>query len=261
MRDELKTLDRGLRVLTEMAQTREPLGPRELSRRLGIDRSSVQRCLATLKTHGFVRQDPRSRGYQLGYAARALAASIASKEQLVPASEQPMRKLSAVAHETVCLNVRDDCRRILLFQVECDEPLRYALRLGERYSLNSGAASKVLLAFLPEEEFELLRPEIEAEWKRAGSNAPDFQALSQALTKVRRDGYAVTNGETLRGVAGIAAPVFDGRAQLVASVGIYGPQLRLTPSRVKSLVPRVVEAANEISRALGAGVRHLKRIA
>jgi DNA-binding IclR family transcriptional regulator len=261
MRDEVKTLDRGLRVLTEMAQAREPLGARELSRRLGIDRSTVQRCLATFKTHGFVRQDARSRRYELGYAARALAASIAMKEQLVPASEQPMRKLAAFAHETVCLNLRDDRWRVLLFQVECDEPLRYALRLGERYSLFSGAASKVLLAFLPEDELEHLRPGIEAEWQRLTPSTPNWRELEQALVKVRRDGFAVTSGETVRGVAGIAAPVFDGSGQPVASVGIYGPQIRLTTDRIKSLVPHVVETAYEISKALGAGTRRLKRIA
>lgn len=262
MRDELKTLDRGLRVLTEMAQAKQPLGARELSRRLGIDRSTAQRCLATLKTHGFVRQDPRSRAYELGYAARALAASIASKEQLVPASEEPMRKLCAIARETICLTVRDDRWRVLLFQVESEEPLRYAIKFGQRYPLHSGAAGKVLLAFLPGHELEELRPAIESEWKRLTPQTPrNWRELEQALIKVRHDGFAVTQGETVEGVVGIAAPVFDGSRQVVASVGIYGPQLRLSTSRIKALVPHVLTAAREISASLGADVKRLRKIA
>lgn len=240
-------------MLTELAQSKQPLGVRELARRLAIDRSTVQRCLTTLKSRGFVRQDARSRGYELGYASRALAASIATTDDLIAASEGPMRALAAAAGETICLNVREDGWRVLLFQVESDQPLRYSIKLGQRYPLHCGAASKVLVAFLPEEEFAALRGEIDSNWKSLTQATPaSWRQFERALAEIRANGYAVTRGETVAGVVGIAAPVRDASGRVLAALGVYGPEIRLGPTRVRQLIPRVKKAASEISMALGA---------
>jgi DNA-binding IclR family transcriptional regulator len=255
MRDDLKTLERGLRVLTELAQSSEPLGPRELERRLGIARSAVQRGLTTLKAHGYVRQDPVSKSYELGYAARALGETAAAKEQLIQASRERMQRLCALADETVCLNVRDGDSRVAIFQVETERPLRYSIKIGQRYPLYAGAAGKVLLAFLSGEEVARLRAYLERSKGYGGSTPKSWREMERSLADVAARGYAVTYGEAVPEAVGIAAPIFDNARRIIACVGIYGPEFRLPRTRVEELIPRVQEAARVISRSLGAKPR------
>jgi IclR family transcriptional regulator, acetate operon repressor len=252
MRDDLKTLERGLRVLSELARHSEQLGPRELERRLGIARSAVQRGLATLKAHGFVRQDPTSKLYELGYAALALGEGAAAKKQLVQSCKDRMQKLCALANETVCLNVRDGTSRVPLFQVETEQELRVSIKIGQRYPLLAGAGGRALLAFLPSEELAQLRAQLVSNRKPSGAGPKSWREIERSLVDVRSRGYAVTQSEAIPEAVGIAAPIFDSAGRTIASIGIYGPAFRLTRVRVIDLGPRVKDAAKAISRSLGA---------
>jgi DNA-binding IclR family transcriptional regulator len=55
------------------------------------------------------------------------------------------------------------------------------------------------------------------------------------------------------GEAGVAAPIFDRRAEAVGAIGVVGPRERLlVRGRDKKLGTAVIEAARGISRDLGA---------
>jgi DNA-binding IclR family transcriptional regulator len=75
--------------------------------------------------------------------------------------------------------------------------------------------------------------------------------LKVELTRAARNKYAVNRGEWRDGVGGVAAPVFDATGSSVAALGISGPLARLTSARMKSMAPRVIALAQELSRALG----------
>jgi DNA-binding IclR family transcriptional regulator len=252
MRDDLKTLERGLRVLNELARDSEQLGARELERRLGIARSAVQRGLTTLKAHGFVRQDPNSKLYELGYAALALGEAATAKKQLVQACKDRMQKLCAISDETVCLNVRDGASRVPIFQVETEQELRISIKIGQRYPLLAGAGGKALLAFFSSDELAQFRTALMSDWRRFGTTPKSWREIDRSLADVRTRGYAVTQSEAIPEAVGIAAPIFDNAGRAVACIGIYGPAFRLTRARVIDLAPRVKDAARAISRSLGA---------
>src|ERR1700761_8378834 len=66
-------LERGLRILTEFSPREPLLGAAELSRRLGIPRTTVFRLLQTLEALGFLeRADRGDRNYRLGVAVLRL---------------------------------------------------------------------------------------------------------------------------------------------------------------------------------------------
>ena len=77
--------------------------------------------------------------------------------------------------------------------------------------------------------------------------------MRRDLASVRETGYAVEREEALLGEGGIAAPIFDRRAQPIGAVGIAGPKERvLRSNRLPQLAAFVIEAARGISRDLGA---------
>ncbi|MGE8473577.1 MAG: helix-turn-helix domain-containing protein, partial [Paraburkholderia hospita] len=65
-------LERGLRILTEFSPREPVLGAPELSKRLGIPRTTVFRLLQTLESLGFLERADRDRNYRLGVAVLRL---------------------------------------------------------------------------------------------------------------------------------------------------------------------------------------------
>ena len=53
------------------------------------------------------------------------------------------------------------------------------------------------------------------------------------------------------GIRCAAAPIFDYRGDVVASVSVTAPSFRLTPERLDKIAPFVVQAARSITRKLG----------
>jgi DNA-binding IclR family transcriptional regulator len=166
-----------------------------------------------------------------------------------------MERLCALADETVCLNVRDGDSRLAIFQVETERPLRYSIKIGQRYPLYAGAAGKVLLAFLSKPELARLRAHLEPNLGRDASAPKSWHEMGRSLADVAARGHAVTHGEAVPEAVGIAAPIFDNAGRIIACVGIYGPEFRLPRARVRELIPHVQDAARAISKSLGAKPR------
>jgi DNA-binding IclR family transcriptional regulator len=70
------------------------------------------------------------------------------------------------------------------------------------------------------------------------------------LEAVRRNRLATSYEETIDGVVGIAAPIFDKSGDVLAGLVIGVPLSRARP-RIASLETQVSEAAAEISRLMG----------
>ena len=75
------------------------------------------------------------------------------------------------------------------------------------------------------------------------------------LAEVRRSGYALAVDELEDGLTAVAAPIRSHHGEIIASISISGPTLRLGPERLEASVPRVVTAGLEISHRLGWGHR------
>jgi DNA-binding IclR family transcriptional regulator len=78
-----------------------------------------------------------------------------------------------------------------------------------------------------------------------------LEPLLEDLARVRRRGYATAFGEFDQALNAIAAPVHDGRGQVIAAMHVWGPAFRVTPGRVPELVGQIREAAAAVSVRLG----------
>ena len=77
-------------------------------------------------------------------------------------------------------------------------------------------------------------------------------ALRRAIEDIRAAGVSISMDEIAEGAAGIAAPVFDRRGELLAGLVVGGPSKRLAADQER-LGALVVERARELSRVMGFG--------
>ncbi len=79
----------------------------------------------------------------------------------------------------------------------------------------------------------------------------DPDALERQLTEIELRGWVATVEELQIGLDAVAAPVRDPDGQVTAAGSVSGPSFRLSAESLEELGPRVVAAADELSRRLG----------
>lgn len=242
------TVDRAFVVLEALRDAREPLGVRDLARRVGTSPASVHRLLKSLQVRGFVTQPAGSRAYQLGWGLLTYASALLGRTDVVGVAAPIARNLRDRTAETVTVQVPDGSDRVCVYEAEGLHEVRRRVGVGRRVPLAAGASGRALLAFLPEDEVGELLAAAAPLTARTLTDAARLRAL---LAETRRTGIAASAGETVDGVASIAAPVFDSSAVVVASLAVSGPSIRCTPAVLAAFVPLLLEAAVELSARLG----------
>jgi IclR family transcriptional regulator, KDG regulon repressor len=224
-------------------------GITELSRRLGLGKSTVHRLCATLEHHGYLVRDPGTGRYRLSLRVFQIGSHALDALDLPARAMPALETLGAATEETVHLAVVDGAEVIFIGKVESPRPLRLYSQVGRRCPAHCTAVGKVLLAYAGSEQRALVaaRP-LKRYTPKTITSAP---ALDRELEEVRRRGYATDEEEFEEGIRCIAAPVRDYRGRVVAALSVSVPAGRLPRARTASLVEQVLDTARRVSDALG----------
>jgi IclR family KDG regulon transcriptional repressor len=223
----------------------------EISKRLGYSQSKTYRLVRTLIQYGFLQEDNGTARYSLG--SNALRLGLLAQQQFnVSVIARPfMKKLSAITKETVLLTAVNGTKGIVLDRVESEEPIRYSLfQPGTSLPLHCGASSKILMAYLPEEEWDRVIKK-EGLTRFTPNTITNKNKLKAHLREIRGKGYAFSDQEVDRDVRAVAAAIFNGMGELVAGLSIAGPVYRINKKKVGSLSKLVMQIAQKISSHLG----------
>lgn len=246
-------LGRGLYLL-EMFSGTESLSITEISRLTGINKATVFRTVNTLKSLGYLRQDPRNQRYSMSTKVLQLAAKLINGMNIRHAALPFMRKLVELTGETVNLFILDGSSAVCIEQVPGTQSMRLLTEVGSRTPLHCGASPKLLLAMLPEETAKRMIDEAIANGglpKYTLDTPTDREQLLAIIAKIRRQGYCVSRGEVDLGAVGIACPVYDLYGKVIASLSLSGPAIRITEAREPEYIRTVQQIAKELSAELG----------
>jgi DNA-binding IclR family transcriptional regulator len=244
-----KSVVTALSLLDLFTQERQQIGLSDLSGLAGIPKANILRHLNALEYGGLVRQDPRTKKYQLGFKSLALAYLVNKQFSLRDMALPYMERLRERTSETVCLQVEENGRGICIERLEANNKLVYMPPIGSREYLHAGASRKVLLAFLPDERIE----EIIAAGLPAvtAKTVTDPEQLRQEITRIRVSGYAITESEHVEGVTAISFPIRERDGRTVASLSVVGPTFRMSEEKKGQYLENLKETAREISLELG----------
>ncbi|MDW8103198.1 MAG: IclR family transcriptional regulator [Anaerolineae bacterium] len=244
------SLPKGIKLLEILADTGSAMGVSELSRALGLDKSTVYRLLATLKARGYVEQDPETRKYAIGPKMIAISSRILGNNDVYLQARPFMKKLLQETRETVHLAMLMENQVVYIAQEISPEMVSVNTEIGQREPVHCTAVGKALVAFLPDEELEevIRRLDFRRYTPRTITDPNQFRLHCQ---QIRAQGYAVDDEELHPGVRCIAAPILRYDGIVVASLGISGPTIRLQSKVLPRLGRIVMKYAQEISARLG----------
>jgi DNA-binding IclR family transcriptional regulator len=215
----------------------------------GLPVSTVHRFLVNLESAGYLNCSGTGI-FQLGIACFSLGQAARGQLDIRRLSLPYLQELNIQTRETIHLTVRFGLSAVYVEKLDSPEPLRIFSRIGAAVPLHCTGVGKAILAYMPQDEFAKILPQIE--FKRLTANSiGNSQELETQLQKVRRNGHAFDLEENETHIRCVAAPIWDHTGAVNASLSITGPAVRMSHSRLRQLAPLVQEAGWKISRELG----------
>jgi IclR family acetate operon transcriptional repressor len=237
-----------IEVIEAVVDAGEPVGPRGLGRKTGIDRNAVWRLLQQLNELGILERNKE--GYIPGPRLYYLGRLLAARDTLPAAARSILRTLVERFDETcyVC-TLRGDSV-VFLYEAQSSNPVRYVVDIGTSSPLHAGAAGRAILMALPPNEARetLERLELVA---LTAKTLRDAKTLLKLAAEDAERGYTVSFEERVPGGSAVAAPYFDGSGRCLGSVVLSCPAVRFSPERAEEIGIAVREAAEALSSRLG----------
>lgn len=245
----IQSIERAAAILRTFSEAEPELGVTDLSRRLGLHKSTVSRILKTLEQEGLVGQNPQTSKYRLGLGLISLAGIALGRLDVRGAAQPHLNALAEASGETVNVTVLDGDECVNIERVASPKPIRYVGWIGRRTPTHCTAAGKVLLAHLPPLERQArLRPPIKRYTKKT---MVDISCLEESLAEVRRQGFAIVHEEFETDFSDMAAPVFAYDGTAVAAITVSGPTYRLAPGKIEAFLELLVQTAQTVSAEMG----------
>jgi len=225
------------------------LGVREMSRRLALGKSSVQRLASQLARAEFLEKDPETNRYRLGLRLLELGGLVQARNELGGVAEPILRALMRTCGETVHLAMLDGAEIVYIARIEGTQSIRMFSRVGQRGPLHCTGSGKAILAYQDPTFIEQVIDNGLPPYTPNTITDPD--ALRAHLAEVRADGYALNWEEREVGLSSIGAPIRDTAGGVSAAISVAGPAQRMTREKMRALVSSIVAGAEQISRQLG----------
>lgn len=244
----VSVVDRALTLLEVLAE-HPNIGVTRIAQLTGNTKSLVFRLLFTLEKRGYVRKDPVTRSYALGFRPLFLGELTRRQTDLIRLAQPHMDTLVAETRENIYLTVRDGMRGVCVSARQSPQPLRLYADVGRSVPLHVGGGPKLLLAFAPPHVLQgVLAGPLTA---FTPTSDVDPQALMRALEKIRKLNMNESRGDLDAGAFSFAAPVRDHSSQVIAALSIAGPYTRLTPAVAARYRNLVRDHTLKLSRELG----------
>jgi DNA-binding IclR family transcriptional regulator len=222
----------------------------ELARRAGVSVPTAHRRVAELVKWGALERGADRRlhiGLRLWEVGSLAPRGLGLREAALPFLED----LYELTHENVQFAVRDGVELVFVERIAGRYAVPVLTRVGGRFALHASGVGLALLAHAPPEVQErVLSSPLRAYTPKT---LTDPMVLRQKLAEVRRDGYAVSDGQVTMDALSVAAPILSADGAAVAAVSLV---VRADGAQSAALALVVQGAARGIARALSITTSH-----
>lgn len=233
----IQSVDNALNVLEILSEFDQEVHVTLLSERLGLNKSTVFRLLATFQRRGYVEQDQRTHHYRLGLSAFETSQKLLSRMELLDKARPVMAHLLRQHNETIYLAVRRNSEILFLDMLETTQQVKTVSFLGQRFPLADTAAGKLFLAL---------------QGQGSPRSAGNGHLPEEDLETIRRRGYCLNREAFAQGISALAAPILDGRERPTGALVLLGPDFRIEREDFREdLVSSLLSGAETISSRLG----------
>jgi DNA-binding IclR family transcriptional regulator len=155
-------------------------------------------------------------------------------------------KLFHQTGESIFLTILDKDEAVTLEAIEPDNKVKFSVSVGSRAPLYVGASYRSIFAFMPEDFIEnyLETKDLKSYTKT------DKEEIRTELKQIKKQGWAISEGEFTPDIIAIAVPLFDKDIRVIGSVTVSGPVYRMTNEKINEYLPLLVKTRDEMANMI-----------
>ncbi len=201
------TLEKGLKILNLFSKEHSRWSQKDIAEAMQMNTTSVFRLINTFVKMGYLVKDGKTKQVSLGPMAVAMShrllRSYNLRQMIAPIIAQKSEEygisieVALFANNTMVLISGYEQKNTLTFH-----------KPGSAQELYCTAMGKAYLAYLPQEERDQIIAR-QSFYPRTINTLTNQKALLDQLSEVRTHGYSSNNGEYIKGLISIGAPLFN----------------------------------------------------
>ena len=131
----IQSVENALDVLEALGEGPEDIRISNLSSRLGLNKTSVFRLLATFERRGYVEKEDHNGTYRLGLTAYEIGQKFLQRMELLRKAKPHMERLAYACDEAVYLAVPRGVEVLFLDMVDTSQQVKTAPLVGQRFPI------------------------------------------------------------------------------------------------------------------------------
>ena len=247
-------LERGTRILDHVARARTYPTLTELSRELGIAKSSVYTlCNTLVRLELLIRRSDQT--FQLGPHVMRWANTFTEQSDVAAEFATIWDQETELPGATITLTVLD--KGEVVYIAARNSAVSHSLiefRAGMRLPAAFTATGKAFLSYLSDFEVRRLYADGLPPPRTAHSVATLDQLLAE-LQEIREQGYSCDNQQVAEGIVCFGASVLDSRNQPIAGVAVSILADAVTESAKTQIISNVKRITSRLSHRMGADLQ------
>lgn len=245
----VQVLNRALDLIELLATSENGLSIAELSAVTDLPKSTIHRILTTYAERHYIEKDEETCIYSLGYKFVEIASIYLNKIVLKTEATPIMHEMATIFDAISYLGVLENNEVMYLERVEKVNTLRLYTQIGKREPLHCTALGKILMAALPDEQFEHIAHQL-TYTAFTPNTITNYEDYKKEILEVRQKGYAVDRGEHVVTDNCLAVPIYDYTGKVMAAMSISGRDLFLT-HKIPDILGPMTEASQKLSQRMG----------
>jgi len=242
------TVKKAFQILELIAGKNKRMTISDLSRALGISKSTVHGITLALEEAGALIRDKKSKRYTLGTALFELARAGYARIDLKDTARPIMENLMRSTRQSVFLGIRSGNHVSIIDIVESIQDLKITSPIGTRVPLLAGAIGKAFLASMDKNRAASLIKTIGLRRFTANS-ITDSKRYMEKIDEARESGYGRDDEEYIQGVRAVAAVIHQ-PGQPTSAVWVVGFTPSMESEKLLSIAMKTKHAAEEISEKI-----------
>jgi IclR family transcriptional regulator, KDG regulon repressor len=256
------TLARGLMVLELVAVQglSKGISLQEISKSLEIPRSNAYRYVTTLCEDGWLKKDPETYRYHVGWKTLQIAGASLQAIDLRTVARPFLERLAEETCFTVHLAILTGASIMYIDKVESNSPIQMRSRPGMTAPCYCTAVGKAMLATMPPGEVRKLLKDVPLT-RRTAYTLTTMEDLLDDLSLISERGFSLDSEENEENIGCVGAAIFDYDNEMVGGISVSALIQQLDKNYIGFLGREVKKVASEISQSMGCHRNHSQKIA
>ncbi len=244
------SVQRAIQVLEILAVSAEGFSLADLSKRIGVPKSTLFRILTTLKHNSLVNHDEQRRKFTLGIKLLDWGNAALSRIDLKSVAHPHLMRMAHQTKQSYYLAILDHYEVIIVDRVDTPEIWTMVARLGQRSPVHATASGQVLISDVRPDVLEKII-ERSGLKKYTPRTITSLRKLKERLEEIKDSGYSVADAEYKPDLCALAVPIFDHHGRVAAALMMALPHSARNSKMLDDMIKMLKLEAAKISQEIG----------